>query len=95
MKIFVLLSNKDEREGSLKHSSAERVDVEGVCPSCGHTPFQVCGIGGKTVRRFDNIQQDAMCLECETVIGTVKAVFDTIFGLDEDERVLKGPQKVF
>jgi len=95
VKITIHIGEDEVRDGSLKFPTAERVDVDGSCPLCKHEPFQVSGKNGTTEQSRDSITQDAVCRACDEVVGKVKVTFDTIFGIEEDERVLGGPHKVF
>jgi hypothetical protein len=68
----------------------------GECPGCGVTPFHVQG--GGCVRQPDSYQADGRSLYrangrsvcCGDAVGYIFAVADTLFGLEEDERVLEG-----
>jgi hypothetical protein len=90
MKITVEIEGK-------KHaakSEGNYVVVAGACPHCKTEPFNVRGKGiNKTDR--DSHYADGHCLKCDARVGTIRVKLDTIFGLEEDERVLNGPWKVY
>jgi hypothetical protein len=37
----------------------------------------------------------AICYQCQKPIGRIRVVFDTLFGLDEDNRVLNSRCRVY
>ena len=65
-----------------------------TCPSCGADAARVRGLG-VTHHDHDAYYAAARALCCGEVIGTMEAKVDTIFGIDEDERVLRGRCRVY
>ena len=68
--------------------------AEGACPKCKHAPFAVAGTG-KEVDSHDTYRAEAVCLACRERVGVMRATLNTIFGVVEDEAVLRGPWKVY
>jgi hypothetical protein len=63
-----------------------RVDI--ACPHCGAPPpLRVQGTG-RRIEGHDVYSADVFAACCSKPIGVVRAQMDTLFGLDEDERVL-------
>lgn len=58
-----------------------------TCPICKREPADV---QGKNPRWLDEetCESDATCLDCQKPVGTLRVVLGTLFGLEEDERVL-------
>lgn len=70
------------------------VNVPGKkCPSCA-LPLRVGG-SGRRIGGHDYYLSTAGCLNCGTVVGELKLTVSTIFGLEEDERVLCGRCRVY
>jgi hypothetical protein len=74
---------------------SEHVVVEGACPNCDANPFKVAGFAGTRVETHDTIEAVAACLGCQTRVGKLVVKVDTIFGIEEDRRVLAGPWRVY
>lgn len=72
----------------------QHANVEGACPKCKATPFSVAGTG-KVPESHDTYAAEAVCLACKQRVGVLRAQVDTIFGIEEDERALRGPWKVY
>ena len=64
------------------------------CPNCRAEPCDVQGTG-ITHHDHDTHYAAAVALCCRQRIGTLEACVDTIFGIDEDERVLNGRPRVY
>lgn len=63
------------------------------CPVCKRA-LHVRG-AGKRIASRDTYEADGFCASCGAPLGTIVAQVSTIFGLEEDERVLAGPWKVY
>jgi hypothetical protein len=71
------------------------VEFDLACPSCGApAPIIVRGLGVDS-HDHDTYQARARHLGCDAVIGALRTKVDTIFGIEEDERVLAGPWRVY
>jgi len=74
--------------------------AEGACPYCGASPFRVGGTGKHIAagdEGHDTYVARAKCASaaCGREVGVLVARVDTIFGLEEDERVTAGPWRVY
>lgn len=73
------------------YSSIECCDY--YCVECGMSPMRVAGSGihfasGKD--RHDTYEANAYCTQCKVRVGTLRVRMSTLFGIEEDERVLNG-----
>jgi len=70
---------------------SERVAVlePKACRACKATPLFVRG-RGKRIGGRDYYEATACCERCGEQVGTIRAFVQTIFGLEEDERVIHG-----
>lgn len=95
MKVTVQVEGKT-RSATLPedYENAEYVTVSGTCPHCGVEPFNVRG-GGIMSKDHDSKYAEASCLACGKHVGRMRVRFDTIFGIEEDERVLNGRYRVY
>jgi hypothetical protein len=93
MKITVSVGGA-KRAATRPFETADHVMVAGVCPLCGIEPFKVRGTGVSR-NDHDSYYADAECVACSKFVGTIRAKFDTIFGIEEDERVLNGLYEVY
>jgi hypothetical protein len=79
------------------HAEADHVVLVGVpkCPKCKHeAPVKVAG-AHKRIESHDTYAADATLLCCKQRVGAMRVKVDTIFGIEEDERVLNGPWRVY
>jgi hypothetical protein len=79
------------------HANGERASATGACPVCGAVAppggdsFPVAGTG-KSIdpdNRHDTYRADAVCLLCDAHVGVIRAKVDTLFGIEEDEAVMR------
>jgi hypothetical protein len=63
------------------------------CQHCGEE-LKVQGKGNH-IASHDTYAANAHCVNCKKVIGELQVKVDTIFGLEEDERVLCSRYKVY
>jgi hypothetical protein len=65
------------------------------CPHCKQ-PLRILG-EGRDIGGFDYYKAKGHCAlaKCGKYVGEVRAYVSTIFGLEEDERVLNGRWKVY
>lgn len=83
------------RAARCPYFNADHVIVEGACPVCKATPFSAGGVKGTMARGHDTFEARAGCLVCGVVSGKLVVKVDTIFGIEEDERVLHGRARVY
>jgi len=109
MKITIVLDNGTRHKARLPYEGAHHIELRiAKCPhGCGAIcdaldatgaampPFiKVAGSGIKHTSR-DTYFADAIALCCRRKIGTIETQVDTVFGIEEDERVLNGPWRVY
>jgi hypothetical protein len=80
-----------------RYEGATAVEAAGACPYCARTPFMVAGSGRRLDpdHSHDTWLADAGCLACKAWVGYLRAKVSTLFGIEEDERVLRGACKVY
>lgn len=76
------------RKAELPFADASHVIVDGACPHCSDSPFKAAGVEGSIVRGHDTYTSSAVCLKCKQKLGKLVLTVSTIFGIEEDERVL-------
>ena len=85
----------DVERGSRLPECEQWIDVDGRCPSCNRGNFRVIGdVKRQTITGHD-IGAPALALCCGQEVGEVRVEFSTIFGLEEDQRVLNGRARVY
>lgn len=104
MKITVTVDDK-VHQADTPYEGADYVLVKDVteCPLCGHSNGIVCGVPlkfkvrgrGKHVESHDTYAAEAVSLCCQQRVGTIRVKMSTIFGVEEDNRVLSGPWRVY
>jgi hypothetical protein len=78
------------------HDGASYVVVEGPsCPCSPESPFHAAGVRGSMVKGHDTCTSDAGCIGCKVVTGKLVVTVSTIFGIEEDERVLSERCRVY
>jgi hypothetical protein len=100
--ITIVLDNGIRHTATLPYDGATDVRVSIACPhGCerkvvlGHAlPLKVRGTGIEHTSH-DTYFAGAIALCCKRRIGTIETRMATIFGIEEDSRVLAGPWKVY
>lgn len=77
----------NERRGVSTDPTSQAGIAEGACPGCGITPFRVVGAGLFRIPR--GWKSGGKCVACGDSVGWVFIEAQTIFGTEEDERVLR------
>lgn len=80
-------------EAELPYDGATHVVVRGKCPGCGCEPFHAQG-HADIERGHDTYSCSSSC-GCGHPSGRMVVTFSTLFGLEEDERVLNGRARVY
>lgn len=76
---------------------ADHAVVEGIkeCVWCkAPAPFKIAG-AGRRIESHDTYAADAVAVCCKSWVGTLRVQVDTLFGIEEDERVLRGRCRVY
>lgn len=97
MKITIALEGGRTLVAKHAYHDSDHVVVDGLdaCPACKHpAPVKVSGDGRRT-EGHDTYACNAIALCCRRRIGTVRVRVSTIFGVEEDERVLNGRARVY
>lgn len=66
-----------------------------ACPRCGRREAVRVQGSGKRIAGHDVYEADGFAVCCGAPLGTIRAQVSTIFGLEEDERVLRGRARVY
>lgn len=95
MKIAIHIEGETEpREASLPDRSSSFVVASGACPLCRHAPLHASG-SGEQVTGHDTITSACVCRTCDKRIGSIVVTMDSLFGIEEDRRVLNGRCRVY
>ena len=79
----------------LPHEGADHAIAASACPKCTAPNF---GVQGANQRPSDDDrawEADGYCCACKQHVGTIRAEPDTLFGVREDEAVLRGRCRVY
>lgn len=90
MRIWLEINRAGGRIERRKVKGGEVVGTsEGACPNpeCGAEPFYVKGSNRQAMNDDRTYRADGHCAKCGDPVGYIFAKTDTIFGLEEDERV--------
>lgn len=91
MRITITFPDGEVHRARRPHPDAVQVVCRRRC-SCGSNGY--CG-KVRSVESHDTYRSDAMCHRCGAEAGVMRVKVSTLFGVEEDERVLNGPWKVF
>lgn len=91
MKITFTPTDGKAETAKLPYDGAAFVEVATPC-ACGCT--SIAG-GGQSIESHDTYRAAAHCTKCRKPRGVLRVKMSTIFGVEEDERVLAGPWKVY
>jgi len=103
MKITIVLTNGKRHTARQLYQGSSYVVIATKCPHGCAAPvnatrdevqLKVSGTGIKH-RTHDTYFADAVALCCMRKIGTIETKVETIFGIEEDERVMNGPWRVY
>lgn len=95
MKVTVKLNSGQVLAAKVPFAGADHVVIElSACPLCkGAAPLKVKGANRH--HDHDTHYADAIALCCGKPVGTIRVKVDTIFGIEEDRRVLNGRARVY
>jgi hypothetical protein len=71
------------------------VVVDTLCPGCGASPFKVAGTGRRIAPDDRAYEADAVALCCNRHVGVLRVETNTLFGLREDEAVLRSGVRIY
>ena len=90
-----LVMEHSRRKMTTSYPEADHAVVEGRCPFCDTAPFKVQG-GGRRASADDRAwEATGFCSACAKRVGTLRVEAGTLFGVTEDERVLRGMARVY
>ena len=95
MKIFLIVREGPRRKAQLPYPEADHAEVEGACPACGVVPLKVAGTGRRASKDDRAWEADGVALCCRVYVGTIRVETNTLFGVREDEAVLRGRCRVY
>jgi hypothetical protein len=94
-RIFLLVDGGPGRKARQPFPDADHAQVEGSCPKCGAADFKVGGSGRRPSKDDRAWEADGYCLACRAHVGTIRVETSTLFGVREDEAVLRGRCRVY
>ncbi len=74
---------------------APTATADGECPGCKASPFLIAGHGAHRMPDDRTLKAGMRCVACGDPVGWCYWRPDTVFGLEEDERVLNGRPRVY
>jgi len=78
---------------TLPFPEADHAVVAGwECPTCGGD--KVAG-RARRIENHDTYAAEAGCVACRKIIGTIRVKVSTLFGIEEDERVMSMGVKIY
>lgn len=89
----VLYTDGTELPLTLGELGDDAPSADCACPGCS-APLRVLG-SGREIGGHDYYRAKGFCASCRAYVGEIRAYVDTIFGLEEDERVLHGRPRVY
>lgn len=93
----IWLETRDDKPRKLAlttaYPGAVTATCEEACP-CGSSAIVGDGLTRVPAERDEYISK-GFCAGCRSRRGTIHAKVDTLFGIEEDERVLGGPWRVY
>ena len=78
----------------LPYPNASHGIASGACPSCKQEPFTVQG-REMGIESHDTYASQGYCAAGGAHVGVIRAKRDTLFGLEEDERIARGPWRIY
>lgn len=96
MKITVHINGKTYA-AKPPYADADHVEVSGIdeCPACHHRGILKVSGKGNHIDGHDTYKAEGIALCCKVFIGAIRVKVSTIFGLEEDSRVLNGRCRVY
>lgn len=63
------------------------------CPHC-NAPLRASGVAGTRTVGYSTVTETAACRECNAAVGEIVLTFSTLFGIEEDARVMRMGVKI-
>ena len=95
MKIMFHPNKGPARKAKLPYTDADYCVVDGECPYCKAMPFHAAGVKGTMVKGHATLTSDAGCIGCKVVTGKLVVKVNTLFGIEEDERVMRSGVRIY
>ena len=89
---ITLVTNERTVLARLPYNGCPWVEVDYPCSGCG--AFRIAG-SKPHVEEDSKITATAVCLGCRAPCGTLVVSTETLFGLEEDDRMLNGRPRVY
>ena len=98
MKIELITEDARTFECTLPYEGCQYVNVEAPnghkgCPDPGDGVLRI--YGGAVTEGYDTFEARAFCGRCHGRVGTLRVTVSTMFGIEEDRRVLYGRARVY
>lgn len=94
MKIELQPTTGPRIRARLPYEGAEYVVLSAPCPSCDTPAAPIAGKGVDTTTHSTH-EAEAIATCCGARVGRLIVTLDTLFGIEEDNRVLNGPWRVY
>lgn len=97
MKITLVIGDGEDARSiiaRLPYENADHVVLDESCPNCEHEPCRVRGRGTQW-HGHDTHYAVGFALCCNAQLGRIEVKVSTIFGIEEDRRVLEGRHRVY
>jgi hypothetical protein len=104
MKIKLLMGDGSKaRRVREPFPGADHALADGACPECGaqgdgeetRGTFAIAGTGRRPSKDDRAWEADGVCLACRKHVGVIRVETNTLFGVREDEAVLRGRCRVY
>jgi len=93
MKLTLIMEGDRTRLKMPKDGATAILVPKQSCPHC-KKELTVTG-GGKHIKNQDTYAAPAICVACNMYVGELELQVSTLFGLEEDERVLSMGVKIY
>jgi hypothetical protein len=80
---------------SVPFDGADHAIAEGACIACGAAAFKIGGSGRRASADDRAWESDGYALCCRAPVGLIRVEMNTLFGVREDEAVLRGRCRVY
>jgi hypothetical protein len=95
MKIILVRPNGKRLPAKLPYEGADFAVLVTGCPECGAHEPKLQGTGRRPSKDGRAWEADAVALCCDRHVGTLRCEMNTLFGVEEDERVFRMGIKIY